>query len=82
MSAVGFGIEGGFGFGGIAASGHAGLAVAEPRATAIPTQGASELASVAGARLVGAGHISETVNVPDSIRVPRPDTSDFSRMIV
>jgi hypothetical protein len=54
----GFGLSvgGGFGFGRVAASGHALIAVTEPRATAIPAHGASELASVAGAGLVGAGH--------------------------
>jgi hypothetical protein len=56
MGAVGLGIGGGFGFGGVAPFGHALFAVAEPRATAIPADGASELASVAGAGLVGAGH--------------------------
>jgi hypothetical protein len=61
MGAVGLGVEGGFGLGGVAASGHALVAVAEPRATAIPSQGASKLASVAGAGLVGAGHFIQTL---------------------
>jgi hypothetical protein len=56
MGAVGLGVEGGFGFGGIVAALEAIKAVTEPRATPIPAQGASELASVAGAGLVGAGH--------------------------
>jgi hypothetical protein len=63
VRALGLGIEGRFGFGGVAASGHALLAIAEPRLAAIPAKGAGELASVAGAGLVGAGH-SETVTVP------------------
>jgi hypothetical protein len=62
MGALGLGIGGGFCLGGVAASGHALIAVAEPRATSIPTQRTMELASVAGAGLVGAGH-SETVAV-------------------
>jgi hypothetical protein len=64
VGAFGLGVCGGFGFGGVAACGHAGSAVAEPRATAIPAEGASELASVAGAGLVGAGH--DTVMVVSS----------------
>jgi hypothetical protein len=60
VGAFGLGVEGGFGFEGVVAALHAGLAVAEPRVTAIPADGASELASVAGAGLVGAGHGSET----------------------
>jgi hypothetical protein len=64
MGAVGLGVEGGFGFGRVAASGHAVSAVTEPRVPAIPAKGASELPSVAGAGLVGAGHDSETIKVP------------------
>jgi hypothetical protein len=63
MGAVGLGVEGGFSFWGVAACGHAIVAVAKPRVTAIPAQGASELASVAGAGLVGAGHGSTTVQI-------------------
>jgi hypothetical protein len=62
MGAVGLGVCGGFGFGGVVAASEAVEAVAEPRATAIPTQGASKLASVAGAGLVGAGH--SEISVP------------------
>jgi hypothetical protein len=57
VGAVGFGVGGGFGFGRVAGGGHALVAVTEPRTPAIPTQGASKLASVAGAGLVGAGHL-------------------------
>jgi len=64
MGAVGLGVKGGFGFGGVAASGHAIVAVAKPRVTAIPAQGAGELASVAGAGLVGASHASVIVTTP------------------
>jgi hypothetical protein len=53
---VGAGLGGGFGFGRVVAVPYAVKAVAEPRATAIPTEGASELPSVAGAGLVRAGH--------------------------
>jgi hypothetical protein len=63
VGAFGLGVEGGFGFGGIAACGHALVAVAEPRSPAIPVQGASKLASVAGAGLVRASHGSEIVKV-------------------
>jgi hypothetical protein len=66
MGAVGLGVEGGFGFGGIVAALHAVEAVAEPRATAIPTESATELASVAGAGLVGAGHAGSTSMVISS----------------
>jgi hypothetical protein len=56
MGAVGFGVEGGFGFGGIVAALEAIKAVTEPRSPPIPAQGASELPSVAGSGLVGACH--------------------------
>ena len=61
MSAVSLGVKSGFGFWGVAPCGHALITVAEPRLAAIPAEGASELPSVAGAGLVGAGHISETM---------------------
>jgi hypothetical protein len=56
VGACGLGVGGGFGFGGVAPCGHAGLAVSEPRAATIPAEGAGELPSVAGAGLMGAGH--------------------------
>jgi hypothetical protein len=62
---VGAGLGGGSGFGRVASCGEAVAAVAEPRATAIPTEGASELPSVAGAGLVGASHTSETSAVTE-----------------
>ena len=61
MGALGLGVGGGLGFWRIASSSHAVLAVAEPRPAPIPSQGASELASVAGAGLVGADHTSVTM---------------------
>jgi hypothetical protein len=65
MGAVGLGVEGGFGFWCVGSALHAIKAVAQPRATAIPAQGARKLASVAGAGLVGAGH--DTDQVPNEI---------------
>ena len=61
VGAFGLGVGGGFGFGRVAPCRYAGLAVAEPRAATIPTEGAGKLASVAGAGLMGAGHSSETM---------------------
>ncbi len=56
MSAVSLGVKGGFGFGRVIPSPHAVAAVAKPRATSIPAQGAGELPIVAGAGLMGAVH--------------------------
>jgi hypothetical protein len=64
MAAVGLGVGGGFGFRGVVPSPYAVKAVAEPRASAIPAKGAGELASVAGAGLVGAGHAKMVVIAP------------------
>ena len=64
MGAVGLRVGGGFGFRGIVPSPHAVKAVAEPRPAAIPAEGASELASVAGAGLVRASHVSATSAIP------------------
>jgi hypothetical protein len=66
MGAVSLGIGGGFGFGRVAPSGYAIVAVAKPRVTAIPIQRTMELASVAGAGLVGAGHNAVTVTSTSS----------------
>lgn len=56
MGLVGASVERSLGLGGVVASLKAVKAVAEPRASSIPAKGASELPSVAGAGLVGAGH--------------------------
>ncbi len=61
VAAVGLRVGGGFGFGGVVAAPYAVDAVAEPRASAIPAEGAGELAPVAGAGLVGTGHGVVTV---------------------
>jgi len=53
---VGAGVEGGFGFGRVVAAPHAIKAVAEPRSSPKPTKRTMELAPVAGAGLVRAGH--------------------------
>jgi hypothetical protein len=62
MGAVGAGIKRRLRLGRVVAPRHAIAAVAQPRLAAVVAKSASELASVAGARLVGAGH-SETVIV-------------------
>ena len=60
---LGLGVGGSFGFAGVAAISDAVLAVAEPRASAIPAQGASKLASIAGAGLVEADHSETMISV-------------------
>jgi hypothetical protein len=77
MGAVSFGVESRFGFGGIVAALHAVEAVAEPRATAIPTESATELASVADAGLVGAGHAGETVTLPIPAKSPALEDGEY-----
>jgi hypothetical protein len=67
MSERGLGVKGGFRFGSVVAALHALIAVAKPRTPAIPTQRTMELASVAGAGLVGTGHASETVIVTPAV---------------
>jgi hypothetical protein len=57
MGAVGAGIKGGFSFCRVVAALYAVAAVAQPRVSAIPAKGAGELAAIAGAGLVGAGHL-------------------------
>jgi hypothetical protein len=64
MTAVGLGVGGGFGFWGIVPCPYAVKAVAEPRESAIPAEGAGELASVDGAGLVKAGHAKMVVMAP------------------
>jgi hypothetical protein len=63
MGAVDAGIKRRLRLGRVVAPRHAIAAVAEPRASAIPAEGAGELPSVAGARLVGAGHGSSSATV-------------------
>jgi hypothetical protein len=64
MGAVGLRVGGSFGFRGVVPSPYAVKAVAEPRASAIPAEGAGELASVAGAALVGTGHVTVISTLP------------------
>jgi hypothetical protein len=71
MGAGGLRVGGSFGFRGVVPSPHAVGAVADPRAAAIPAEGAGELASVAGAGLVRAGHGVVTVAV-SVISAPKP----------
>ena len=66
MRLVSAGVRSGFGLGRVVASLLAVKAVAEPRATAIPAEGAGVLSPVAGAGLVGASHNSDTVIVVSS----------------
>jgi hypothetical protein len=63
MGAVGLRVGSSFGFRGVVPSPHAVGAIAEPRAAAIPAERAGELATVAGAGLVGTGHGVVTVMV-------------------
>ena len=60
---LGLRIEGGFGFGGVLPVLHTLQTVAEPRRSAIPAEGAVELAAITarGAGLVGAVHGYETM---------------------
>lgn len=64
VAAVGLRVGGGFGFGGVIPCPHAVGAVAEPWAAAIPAEGAGELATVAGAGLVGTGHVTVISTLP------------------
>jgi hypothetical protein len=63
MAAVGAGVEGCFGGGRVVAPRYAVIAVAQPRLAAVVAKSASELTSVTGAGLVGAGHGSSTIQI-------------------
>ena len=65
VAAVGLRVGGGFGFGGVVPSPYAVGAVAEPRASAIPAEGAEAAAGVFTGRasLVPTGHGVVTVAV-------------------
>jgi hypothetical protein len=71
MGAGGARVGIGFGFRGVVPPPYAVLAVANPGTATIPAERAGELASVAGAGLVGAGHGVVTVAV-SVISEPKP----------
>lgn len=64
MGAFSLGIKSRLGFGRVVAALHAIYAVSEPRLSAVVAKGASELASVTGAGLVGAGHSKKRWQIP------------------
>lgn len=64
VAAVGADVEGGFSLRRVVAALDAVAAVAEPRASAIPAKAAGELAPVAGAGLVLAGHGNTVATAP------------------
>lgn len=67
MSLVAASVESGLGFGRVVAALEAIKALTEPRATAIPTKGASKLPPITGAGLVSTIHGADTIT---SSKVP------------